>query len=51
MDCRSCRYGDLEKLVGYPGWDEQPTIGKYRTRTQERGKMKIDVIDLFRSVN
>lgn len=43
--------------MGYPGWHEQPTTGKYRTRTQERGKMNTDVIEprkqshLLRSVN
>lgn len=32
------RHVELEKLVGGPGWDEQPAIGKYRTSVQERGK-------------
>lgn len=47
MDCRYCRYGDLGMLVRYPDWDEQPTTGKYKTSTQEGGKMEIDVTDLM----
>lgn len=37
------RYVVLEELVGCPGRAEQLILGKYRTRAQDRGKMKADI--------
>lgn len=46
------RYVELEKLVGYPDWDEQPTIGKYRTKAQrEERQRQTSLTFLFRGAN
>ena len=34
---------EFQRLVEYPGWDEQPTTEKHQTRAQERGKMELGI--------
>ena len=34
---------EFQRLVEYPGWDEQPTTEKHQTRAQERVKMELGI--------